>query len=295
GGPVVCLGVGGMHGLSGPGHALRRAGGFGGGRARLADIAQLSGSLQEAEQPHEVAGILGAAEARQRGVDHVAALGGEAVGVVLDAQAVPAPAMALQHVAQVLSGSGALAVAPDADVLDHGGETGLAQVGGAGAEGELAVGAQVHPLEHAVAARVVAGEVVHALLAEDHEPIEPALGHRPTGPAAPRGQLVLREVQCHGASDQVGVTSPRPRSSALAPSTTVVTPMRNELTAAMVGSTSSTRLFQTRTVSVCTSTPERKSGMRSSSNEVRNAKRAAENRPGRIRGSVMRRSAVSRL
>src|SRR5215470_9481133 len=220
------------------------------------------------------------------------ALGGEAVGVVLDAQALAATAIALQHVTQVLAGGGALAIAPDADVLDHGGETGLAQVGGAGAECELAVGAQVHPLEHAVAARVVAGEVVHALLAEDHEPIEPALGHRP---AAPRGQLVLREVQCHGASDQVGVASPRPRSSALAPSTTVVTPMRNELTAAMVGSTSSTRLFQTRTVSVWTSTPERKSGMRSSSNDVRNAKRAAENRPGRIKGNVMRRSAVSRL
>ena len=71
--------------------------------------------------------------------------------------------------------------------------------------------------------------------------------------------------------------------------------MRNELTAAMVGSTSRTRLFQMRTVSVWTSTPDRKSGIRSSSNEVRKAKSAADRTPGRMSGSVMRRSAVTRL
>ena len=83
------------------------------------------------------------------------------------------------------------------------------------------------------------------------------------------------------------------KEHALAPSTTVVTPMRNELTAAMVGSTSRTRLFQMRTVSVWTSTPDRKSGISSSSNEVRKAKSAADRTPGRMSGSVMRRSAVS--
>ena len=91
------------------------------------------------------------------------------------------------------------------------------------------------------------------------------------------------------------VAPPRPRRNALAPSTAAVTPIRNELTAAMVGSTSRTRLFQMRTVRVCTSTPDRNRGINSSSNDVRNANSADDRRPGRISGSVMRRNAVRRL
>ena len=196
----------------------------------------------------------------ERGVHHLPALGVEPVGVVLDAEAPAATPVALQHDAEVLSRVRALAVTPEADVLDDGGDAGLAQVGRARAERELPVGAQVHALEHALAARVVAGEVVHALLPEDEQAVESSLGHRPAGPAPSCRQLLLREGQCHGVSDQVlRVTSPRPRRKALAPSTTVVTPIRNELTAAMVGSTSRTRLFQKRTVNVWTSTPDRKS------------------------------------
>src|SRR5262249_20570816 len=163
----------------------------------------------------------------------------------------------------------------------------VGEIGGGGAERERAVGSEVHPLEHAVAARVVAGQVVHALLAEDEQAVEPLPGHLPAGGAAASPQLLLREVQ-----HQMSV---RRRSSALAPSTAHVTAMRNELTAAIVGSTSSSRLFQTRTVTVGTSTPARKSGINSSSNEVRNAKSAADMTPGAISGSVTRRSAVTRL
>ena len=98
----------------------------------------------------QVAGVLGAAEALERGIHHLPALGGEPVGVVLDTQAPTSAAIALQHGAQILARGRALAVTPDADVPDDGRDARLPQVGRAGAERELAVGAQVHALEHAV-------------------------------------------------------------------------------------------------------------------------------------------------
>ena len=52
---------------------------------------------------------------------------------------------------------------------------GLANIGGAGQEGEgLAVCAHVEALKENVAERIVPGEVVHRLLAEHEQPIEAA-------------------------------------------------------------------------------------------------------------------------
>src|ERR1700693_3054605 len=83
---------------------------------------------------------------------------------------------------------------PDADVLDDGGDAGLAQVGRARAEGELPVGAQVPVLEQAVAAAVIAGQVVHVLLPEDEQAVESSLGHRPASPAPSRRPLPPRAL-----------------------------------------------------------------------------------------------------
>src|SRR5262249_27343331 len=119
---------------------------------------------------------------------------GEAIGVVLHAESLAAAAVALEHVAQVVAGCRALAIAPDADVLDDRRQARLTQIGRARAEGQRAIGAEVHPLEHAVPARVVPGEVVHALLPEQHEAVETASLHRARGAAPPVAELFLAEV-----------------------------------------------------------------------------------------------------
>ena len=75
----------------------------------------------------------------------------------------------------------------------------------------------------------------------------------------------------------------------------VVTAIRNALTAAIVGSTCRLRLFQIRTGSVWARTPARNSEISNSSNEARNPKRAADNTPGNTIGSTTRQKTRARL
>src|SRR3546814_11180815 len=93
--------------------------------------------------------------------------GGQAVGVVLDPEALSVAAELAQHLAQRAGRLGLGPVDPDADVLDRGSLLGLAQVGRARQQHEAAVGAEIEALEEDVAEGVVAGQVVHALMAEN--------------------------------------------------------------------------------------------------------------------------------
>ena len=63
---------------------------------------------------------------------------------------------------------------------------------------EPPVGAEIEALEEDVAEGVVAGQVVHALLPEHQQAVEPALGHGAAGGGAPPGQLLAGEMQGHG-------------------------------------------------------------------------------------------------
>jgi hypothetical protein len=89
---------------------------------------------------------------------------------------------------------------PDADVLDVGGVLRLPQVGRAGQQHHAAVGAQIQTLEKDVAERVVAGQVIHALLTEDQQPVEPARLHQRDGAFAPAGQFGFGEMQRHASA-----------------------------------------------------------------------------------------------
>ena len=91
-----------------------------------------------------------------------------------------------------------MAVHPDADVVDHRRVPRLEQIGGAGEQHEAAVGAEIEALEIDVAERVVAGQPVHALLAEAEQAVEPAFGERPCGAGAALGQFIAGEMQRHG-------------------------------------------------------------------------------------------------
>jgi hypothetical protein len=68
----------------------------------------------------------------------------------------------------------------------------------------------------------------------------------------------------------------------------VVTSIRNALTAAIVGSTCRLRVFQIRTVASGHARPAGTIEISNSSNEPRNAKRAADNTPGSAIGSITR-------
>ncbi len=91
---------------------------------------------------------------------------GEAIGIGLDAEPLAGGAEIPKHVAQLIGRAGAGLVGPDADVLDDRGVPGLPQIGGAGQERQPPIGSEIEALEEAEAERVVAGEVVHALLLE---------------------------------------------------------------------------------------------------------------------------------
>ena len=60
---------------------------------------------------------------------------------------------------------------------------------------EPAVGGQHQRLEVDVAEGVVAGQPVHALLAEDQQRVEAGRGHRREGRGLAGGELLRREVQ----------------------------------------------------------------------------------------------------
>ena len=157
-------------------------------------VLELGRALDEAQQPDEVARILGAAEAVEGGVDHLASLRGQPVGVVLHAEPLAAAPVVVQHVPQIVARGRPLPVAPDPYVLDHGCDARLPEVGRARAQGQRAVRPQIHALEHAVAAGVVAGQVVHALLPEEQEPVKAARDHCPAGAAPPVCQFPGAEV-----------------------------------------------------------------------------------------------------
>ena len=60
---------------------------------------------------------------------------------------------------------------------------------------ECSVRSEVHALEHGVAARVIAGEVVHAVLTKQHQTIKPFTLHGGTGPGSSAIEFVLGEVK----------------------------------------------------------------------------------------------------
>ena len=118
---------------------------------------------------------------------------GEAVAVELDAEAA-ARADVREHRLQIVGRVGAFAVLPDADVGDVGGVLGLAQVGRAGQQRDAAVAADIEALEEAEAEAVVTGEPIVALLREQQQPIEPALGHGGEQPTLAGGHFVSGEM-----------------------------------------------------------------------------------------------------
>src|SRR3546814_6643818 len=88
----------------------------------------------------------------------------------------------------------------DADFLGRGSLLGLAQVGRARQQHEAAVGAEIEALEEDVAEGVVAGQVVHALLAEHQQAVEAGFCQQMAGAVPPAGKLGFSEVQRHGVS-----------------------------------------------------------------------------------------------
>ena len=117
--------------------------------------------------------------------------------MVFGADPLSATAVIRDHVAQFGGRVRALAVGPDADVLDDRGEARLPLIGRARQQGQRAVRSQVHALEHAVAAGVVAGQPIHALLAEDQQTVEPGLGHLRAGAPLAGGKFLAGEVERH--------------------------------------------------------------------------------------------------
>ena len=93
-------------------------------------------------------------------------------------------------------------VDPDADVLDDRGVLGLAQVRGAGEQDEGAIGIEIEALEEDIAEGVVAGQVEHALLTEDEQPVEAAGLQRVAGGLAPASEFLAGEMQRHAYSSR---------------------------------------------------------------------------------------------
>ena len=138
---------------------------------------------------------------------------GQAVAVELDPEAA-ARAEVGEHRPQVAGRIGAFAVLPDAHVGDVGGALGLAQVGRAGQQRDAAVGAEIEALEEAEAETVVAGEPIVALLREQQQAVEPALGHRGEQPPLAGGHFVGGEMDGH-AELRLGAKSAASESQAL--------------------------------------------------------------------------------
>lgn len=151
----------------------------------------------KAQQADEIGRVDQFAEPGKGGVDPFAALGRQPIGVILDPDPLAAAAILRHQIAQFGRRVGALAVGPDADVLDHRSEARLALVGRARQQGQGAVRPQIQALEHAVAAGVVAGQVIEALLAEDQETVEPGLRHLRAGAPLPRGKFLPGEMERH--------------------------------------------------------------------------------------------------
>ena len=168
-----------------------------GERAGTTHVFELGRAFYQPHEANQVGGIDEIAETAQRRIDQPAPLPGESIGMVLDAKALAPAAMAFQHVAHVLGRVGRLAVVPDTHVLDDRRRPRLAPVGGAGDQRQGAVGAEVHGLEHREARGVVAGQVIHALLSENQQSVEPRVRHLVAGTSLSMIEFLAREVQCH--------------------------------------------------------------------------------------------------
>ena len=101
-------------------------------------------------------------------------------------------ALLLQNLAKVQAGITVGLVNPDADILDNRGKLGLAQLGD-----QDAVGSQVEALELGITCRVVAGQILHALLAENEEGVEANRPHFGGDFVPAILQFILGEVQSH--------------------------------------------------------------------------------------------------
>ncbi len=161
------------------------------------DIGELGRALHQTQAADQVGGVLEGAKALERGVEALGVAPGEAVGLVLDAEPRAPGAALLEDGAERLGRVRALLVDPDADVLDDRGVARLAQVRGPGEQGEGAVGAEVETLEEDVVEGVVAGEVIHALLAEHQQAIEAPRRHRRQRRLAALGELLGGEMKRH--------------------------------------------------------------------------------------------------
>jgi hypothetical protein len=137
-----------------------------------AHIGELGCGLHQAQAGDQVRGVDCRCEAVERRIQPPAVGRRETVGLVLDAEPFAREALLGQEIAQLQSRIAALAVDPDADVLDDRGVLRLAQVRRAREQHQIAVGAQHQALGEAVAERVVAGQPVHALLLEHQQGIE---------------------------------------------------------------------------------------------------------------------------
>ncbi len=109
----------------------------------------------------------------------------QAIGVGFDPQPLAACAEAFQHVTQLQRGIGALRIGPDADILDQRGVLRLTQIGRARQQRQFSVGAEIEALEKAESYRIVAGQIVHALLLEHQQAVEAAREQRPPRRAQP--------------------------------------------------------------------------------------------------------------
>ena len=166
--------------------------------AGAAHVVDLPRALHRAQPIDQVGRVGEGTEPVEGGRQPPAVPGREPVRLPLDAEPGAAAAVLFQDRPQVGPRRvGVGQVHPDSDVLDHRGDARLAQVGRARQERHRPVGVEVEALEEAEAEGVVAGQVVHALLAEEEEPVEPAPGHRVDGAPPAFGQLVRREVKGH--------------------------------------------------------------------------------------------------
>ena len=137
---------------------------------RLADVRDFCRRFDEPQGPDQVRGVFQSAPAVEAFLQLRVVVGAEAVAVEFDADAFTLQAFLRENFPQVVRGRGTFRVVPDADVFDDRGTARLLQVGPAGQQGDrLVVRGHDRTLKEHIAARVVAGQVVVALLREQQD------------------------------------------------------------------------------------------------------------------------------
>ena len=121
----------------------------------------------------------------------------QTIGVELDTELHAAAALLVEDVAEIVRRILAGLVDPDPNIIDHRGVPRLAHIGSPRKKHHAAIRPHIQALEKTVAESVVAGQVVHALLAEHQQPVQAALAHGPAGRAAPFRELGLWKVDSH--------------------------------------------------------------------------------------------------